>query len=213
MRWIVIFLQLLFFFKSFAYINVYPTKFDKRIEERGSIGEYFFTNKTSNPIKYRFSFIPPQYTENDMTSWISFYPNSITVNPGDEGSVKFLIKPPKNSEKGEYKSFIYIEEIPMGVKNGVTMLTNLKMEVLGWVGELEPKIEIRDSKIFNVGERRGNFEFFLENSLENKKYLLSKSILKDESIDLSELFSESEEKYKYFSIYEGEKLVYKEKLN
>ena len=78
------------------------------------------------------------------------------------------------------------------------------IEILGYVGNISPKLDISNfniksankkvdlkGTIKNIGDRAGKFNLYLSDSKGNNKYFLGDfTILKDESIDLSDFNQE-----------------------
>ncbi|MGL5614174.1 hypothetical protein, partial [Cetobacterium sp.] len=85
--------------------------------------------------------------------------------------------------------------------SSVQILTHLKMDLAGYIGDLIPKIFLKDFSvtlnddnlnfhglIANVGERRGTLDFYLiENNRKNPIYIGNLRLLKNEKIKASKL--------------------------
>lgn len=134
---------ILFFFicslKSFCYINIYPTKFEKNITN-DVYEEFFLYNKTSKSIRYRI-YLEDLPKENSMTKWIEIYPKDIVLKPLEERSIKLLIKAPKNIASGKYTSNLVVKEVEnievrkKSQKNKLQLMTLLKLKLNGLVPE------------------------------------------------------------------------------
>ncbi|MGL5932972.1 MAG: FixG Ig-like domain-containing protein [Cetobacterium sp.] len=207
---------MLFFFLcsiTFSYINIFPVNFNKRIDLNDGVVEYSLYNKTEKTVRYRISLVDSD--KNSMAKWGEIYPTTLSLKPGEEKTIKLYIKAPKNAKKGEYSAFLNIKEMEFpnleknaSRKNTVNILTNLTMEILGYVGDVEPKLDIRnlkvakdktklsfDGNIKNIGERSGDYNIFLSDSRGNNQYFLGDfNILKDEMINLSEFNQEIKDK-------------------
>jgi hypothetical protein len=179
-------------FKTFAYMQVAPVIFDKRIDKEGAAQEFYITNPTAKEVGYR---LYKEKSDNglDMTPYMEFYPKSLKLKPGQSEKVRVYIEAPKEAKQGEYTAIMGIKEINIpGIEkkgNGsVIIYTDLKLELAGYVGDLKPKLQIDDLelknnelsfKISNIGEIRTKVEAYLESdNLKEAKYLDSFRLLK-----------------------------------
>lgn len=179
---------LLLSLKSYSYINVSPITFDKRIDNGGAVQEYYITNALSKTTSYRI-YIEPKGNENDMSNWIEYYPQNLKLEAGATGKIKLFIEAPENQQNGEYTTILGIKEInnPNNIqKEGLSIYTNLKIEIAGFIGDLKPKLKIENlnlnensisMEIENTGQIRTKLEIFLKNKNE-EKYLGSVRLLK-----------------------------------
>ena len=114
------------------------------------------------------------------------------------------------------------------------VLTNLKMEIVGYVGELKSNLTLKDlvvkkedkklefsGKIKNMGDRRGTFSFHLSDSRSKNSFLLgNKRVLINEEIDLKEFNQEIKDdvvfkkikNYNTLLIKENESIIMKIKI-
>lgn len=121
---------------------------------------------------------------------IEYYPRNLNLEAGETGKVKLYIEAPEDTKDGEYTAILGVKEVntPNVERGGnLSIYTNLKIELAGFVGDLKPQIEVEDikvennqlsMKIINKGEIRTKLEVFLENSKESEKYLGSIRLLK-----------------------------------
>lgn len=225
----------------YSYVNIYPLTFDKRIDGIGEVEEYQLYNGTNSTIRYVFT-IAKTKDEKDMSKWIEFYPKTLSLKPGKEGIVKIFIKAPKGTEAGEYTAIFGVKEMPAPSEkdmrenkgSSIKILTNLKITIAGYIGEIEPKIvEERvfltkdegkldfQGEVRNIGQRRGTFSFYLSDSKEKKLfYMGQKRLLKDEKIELKEFNQEIKEReilkniksFNTILIKENDKVVKKIKI-
>lgn len=203
---------------SYSYVNVYPLKFDKKIDGNGGNETFFLHNYTGKKVRYRI-YAEESITDKtrDMSKWIDFYPRSITLVPGEEKEVKVFIGAPPSTPKGEYLAVLGFKqvEIPelsednkMLEKNNLQVFTDLKVEIAGIVGDVKSKIigeniSIRildngkvklNGKVKNIGDKRGFYKIVLFNSNGKEKILLgTKRILKGRELDFSTLDYEVED--------------------
>lgn len=229
-----IFLLFFFFaFNIFGYVNINPVTFDKKIDGKGEVQEYTLYNPTKNVLKYQL-YLSDEGISNSMKNWVEIFPTTITLKSGSSGKFKVFVKAPKGVSKGEYLVTVGVKEIALpklNSKEGATVqiLTHLKMDLAGYIGDLTPKIFLKDflitlkennlsfqGFIANVGERRGTLDFYLtESKGKNPVYLGNLRILKDEKMKASKLnqrLTKYDEKLlKNFSKYNT--LIVKDSLN
>lgn len=220
-------------FNAFGYININPVTFDKKIDGKGEVQEYTLYNPTQNTLKYQM-YLTDDEIERTMKNWIEIFPTTVTLKPGRSGKFKVFVKSPKGAPKGEYLVTVGIKEVALpklDSKNTSTVqiLTHLKMDLAGYIGELNPKLFLKDFSvtlkennlnfhglIANVGERRGTLDFYLaEAKGKNPKYVGNLRLLKGEKIEAAKL-NQKLTKYdtkliKNFSKYNV--LVVKDSLN
>lgn len=185
--------------KSFAYMQVAPIIFDKRIDQGGAIQEFYITNPTNQEVGYRI-YKEKSDTGLDMTPYMEFYPKSLKLKPGQSEKVRVYIEAPKDSTEGEYTTIMGIKEIniPSVKKSGngnVIIYTDLKLELAGYVGNLKPNLEIKDLKlknneltfkISNIGEIRTKVEAYLIDDLKEAKYLDTFRLLKNKESNFNQ---------------------------
>lgn len=189
---------------TYAYTNIYPVNFDKRIDGIGEVQEYILTNTTNK--KMKFKVYKERVEENDMSEWIDIYPESLLLDSGEEGKIKVYIKSPENEKEGEYSAILGIKELATPYldkdKPNIEVFTNLKLKLYGYVGELPINLKFDNVKtifwkntimlsgnIENKSNRRVDIEFIYK--IKNKEYLLyEKRLKKDEIFDLSNMNEE-----------------------
>lgn len=192
-----LFLIFLLIYQSlFAYINIHPTTFDKRIDFEGSYEEYTLVNTSNNPIMYRI------YTEKDnnsnlnMESFMEYYPRSLVLKPGEMGKIQLSISSNSKITEGEYSGILGIRELPVfneknNKNSGVQILTDLKLALMGYAGNISPKLIFKNLKITNKenknilngliknsGKLRGKYEIYI-----NEHFLGNLRILPEEELD------------------------------
>lgn len=192
MKKILLFLFLLISSLSYCFTSINPTVFDKRIDNGGAAGEFYVSNPTSSEIGYRI-YVEPSDSPNDMSKWIEFYPTSLKLQAGETKIVKIFVEAPQNVKEGEYTAVLGVKEvaIPMSLKSqnaGVSVYTDLKLEIAGFVGDLKPEIKIanlqfEDNKvkfdIKNIGEIRTKVEAYIESQDTEPLYLESFRLLQN----------------------------------
>ncbi|MGL4980966.1 MAG: hypothetical protein ACRC40_03500 [Fusobacteriaceae bacterium] len=214
-----------------AYINIHPLKFDKKIDGKGEGEQFTLYNPTSETIKYSIYFADEEI-KNSMKGWVDFYPSSLTLTPGKKGEVKIFVKAPKDAKAGEYLATMGIKEISLPKtadpkENHLKILTHLKMDLAGYVGDISPKIELqnfsyslKDEKLEfkgsmrNSGERRGYIDFYLSNGkIKDDYHLGTVRILRDEEENLEKLNQIVTDKKLIKNIRKYKKIILKDQFN
>lgn len=167
---------------TYAYINIYPLSFDKKIDDEGSYQEYSLFNQTNKPIFYRVYVEKPSNSKDrDMSKWINYFPHSLTLKPGEEGIIKINIASYEALPEGEYSAILGIREIPVyeeeikKEKSSITVYTDFKLVLNGYAGNIFPKLEIKNigieensdrvtlkGTITNIGKRQGRYKIYLD---------------------------------------------------
>ncbi|MEG0398258.1 MAG: hypothetical protein RR656_04140, partial [Cetobacterium sp.] len=156
-------------------------------------------------LKYQL-YLTDEEIEKSMKNWIEIFPTTVTLKPGRSGKFKVFIKAPKGAPRGEYLVTVGVKEIALPKLNStdtstVQILTHLKMDLAGYIGDLDPKIFLKDfsvvlkednlnfyGQIANVGERRGTLDFYLtEDKGKNSVYVGNLRLLKGEKLEASKL--------------------------
>ncbi|MGL4671514.1 hypothetical protein [Cetobacterium sp.] len=190
---------------SYSYLQIYPTTFDKNIDRIGSSETYELSNSTQNKVRYIF-YVEKVENQKDMSSWMEFYPKTMVLNPGEKKKLTLFIKAPTNSPKGEYAGVLGIKELPVVTETdiinknkSINILTNLKIELAGFVGQLPlvlkdknvvlNKVEKKLSGIIeNTGEKRATLMFYLLNTKTKKEYYIgSGRVMSKKEFNLSRL--------------------------
>lgn len=189
----------------FAYININPVTFDKKIDGRGEFQEYTLYNPTQNSLKYQL-YLEDEKIEKSMKTWTEIYPTTITLKPGQSGKFKVFIKAPPNTQNDEYFVTVGIKEMSLPKLDSkkvstIQILTHLKMDLVGYVGDLNLNLKIQNFAISlekkylkfsgilsNKGARRGNLDFYLVKKNEDSEFYIGNlRVLKNEKINLSKL--------------------------
>ena len=203
MKWIYSLAAFLMFsINSFAYLNIYPTSFNKPIDGKGATEEFTLSNMSTSPVKYKI-YLEETGSNLSMVPWIEVYPKSITLKPGEEKKIKLYAKAPSSVGEGEYRAIIGFKEIYVPMKEKVTsstsikLLTDLKLHITGYVGNLNPIITGKNIQLTtkglvgtlaNNGNRYGDLEIYLANkSNKNMHFAGTTKLKKGESIELSTL--------------------------
>lgn len=126
-----------------------PLNFDKKIDEGVVSKEYILKNSSDKIIKY--SVYMEKSQENfDMTNWINITPQSFMLKPEEKKKIFLTVDAPKNMEKGEYLSNLCIEEIEViGAKSKINILSKIRVELAGIVGETHSKLNLKGIEIIS----------------------------------------------------------------
>lgn len=170
----ILMLFLLLSITCFGYISIDPIAFDKRIDTEDGTQTYYISNITKNKLAYRI-YVEPPSSGMDMSQWIDFYPRSLKVDTGEVGKLRLQIKAPKGTKEGEYTANLVIKEIEdvnqrKNNNSAVKIYTELKIEISGYVGDIEPEFKVKNVKvnkngisgvIENTGKIRRSIELYL----------------------------------------------------
>lgn len=143
-----------------ANFSVAPTRFEINIDKVAT-NEVYVLNNTSQPLRIE------TYFESDvefgkkynLNSSIAVFPKVIAIKPGAKQVVRFRVKPGKDLEAGEYKSYIVFREVPPEIKStsertktqnaatNVAILTELGISIYGHFGEEIIKGSLENFKV------------------------------------------------------------------
>lgn len=212
-----IFFLLLTVYKSgYSYVNVYPYRVYLDSEKNKNEETIVLYNKTVLPLRYKLSI-----KDKRLKKVVSFYPQVITLNPGDEKEIKLKLENNReNLEKKEYRAEILIEQLKVPLKDekgkfikssGVEVYPKVKIPLKLYLGEASIRLRAKENRVVNISEREINIEIFMNNKKSNKKNGLDfiKSVtLKDlEELDLEKEFGIKElENIEIYEKESGEKI-------
>lgn len=212
-----IFFLLLTVYKSgYSYVNVYPYRVYLDSEKNKNEETIVLYNKTVLPLRYKLSI-----KDKRLKKVVSFYPQVITLNPGDEKEIKLKLENNRESlEKKEYRAEILIEQLKVPLKDekgkfikssGVEVYPKVKIPLKLYLGEALIRLRAKENRVVNISEREINIEIFMNNKKSNKKNGLDfiKSVtLKDlEELDLEKEFGIKElENMEIYEKESGEKI-------
>lgn len=127
-------LLLMFSVASFSYINIHPIKFEKDINDE-AYETFKLYNASKKKVRYRI-YMEENSSENSMLQWCEVYPKSITLNPLQDGEIKFFVKAPEGTPVGRYKAKLVIKEVDVPSKEKTEkkkVMTMLKINLVGVV--------------------------------------------------------------------------------
>ncbi len=113
----------------------------------------------------------------DSDKWIEYSPKIITIKPQSKSVLKVFIKAPKNTEEGEYSSFLNFVSVPVPeleksdgqtVAAAARMGLDVSIEIIGYVGNLKPKLEIVDIKTSENSDGKTELAFKVKNNTDKR---------------------------------------------
>lgn len=143
-----------FFINSAYAFEFSPIGFDKRIDNGEGYAEFYLDNSTKEVQRYKIEVISTG-KKNDISKYISIYPNIISVQPKDRGILKVYAEAPKDLKEGIYRFMLSIESIAVpslkkdrkDINGAISMRVNINLEMEAYVGEIKDNIKVIDKKI------------------------------------------------------------------
>lgn len=200
---VFLFLIVMCFSKTYSYINVYPYRVYLDVEKGLKSEEILLYNKTLKPVRYKFSI-----KDEKLKNIVSFYPQVITVNSGDEKSIKLKLEDNwKKISLEEHVSEILIEQLRVPIRDskgnfvqstGVEVYPKVKIPLKIYLGNQKMILEKNNKTILkNISGRELNFEIYYKKIKKDKKnplgFIKSIRLKNKEEIDLSEDIEEYRE--------------------
>lgn len=169
-KYIVLIMWTIFYTLSYTF-HIMPDSFEKRIDNGNGYQEFHFPNSSDKTIRYKFSALPGSPGRGDMSEWVEFYPRVLTIRAKETGLLRVYARSPEGTPEGEYG--FHLETVPvdipqlskegvMEVRASVGMKIATSLEMLGYVGNLEAKLEMLSHRVFQE-----NGETKLEITLKN----------------------------------------------
>lgn len=170
-------LMLLFYTTTFSF-HITPTFFEQRIDKSGGYQEFILTNNSTKTQRFKVTALPGTGRYNgDSDKWIEYSPKIITIKPQSKSVLKVFIKAPKNTEEGEYSSFLNFVSVPVPeleksdgqtVAAAARMGLDVSIEIIGYVGNLKPKLEIVDIKTSENSDGKTELAFKVKNNTDKR---------------------------------------------
>ena len=150
-------------------MQVAPHRFVFSIDQSNT-QEAVVTNVSDHPVKIKVYCepAPDQLKEEYLGDWVVIFPKLLTLNPGEKKTVRFSVRTPKGLKDGEYRAFLFFEEMfekkeatePIdNVQLDFQLLTKLGVNIYGQTGKIvrqgqlrNPKVEYLEGKINFKGE-------------------------------------------------------------
>lgn len=124
---------------TYGYINIYPSFFLKELKNEGTTETFVLSNRTNDEVRYRLYIEENITNENNIN--VEIYPKSITLSPLEQKEVKVLIKPILPLQYGNYTKKLVVKEILIPNKRKKKILTEFKMNLELYYGNIPLKIE------------------------------------------------------------------------
>lgn len=167
-----IFLTFLLIFSITFAFHITPTFFEKRIDAGGGYQEFTLKNNTNSMVRYKVSIFPGLGKFSHMNDWIEYSPKILTIKPQSQSVLKVYVKAPKGTPEGEYSALLNLKTInlpKLAQDDGksVAAMTRLGIdvgiEIIGFVGDLQPKLEISNLKIGEDKDKKTLLTFNVKN--------------------------------------------------
>lgn len=184
---------ILFFtvFISIFSFSITPTYFEKRIDAGGGYQEFILKNNTNSMVRYKVSIFPGLGKFPNMNEWIEFSPGILTIKPQSESILKLYVKAPKDTLEGEYSAILNLKTMnlpKLGKNDGKSVAAttrlgvDVSLEIVGHVGNLEPKLEILDLKVTEDRDNNSILSFNVKNNTPKRGVYYTIDILKNNGI-------------------------------
>ena len=154
--------------------HITPTFFEKRIDGPGGYQEFTMYNNSLKTQRFKVTALPGTGTYGGhMDKWVEYSPKIITIKPQSQSTLKIYIKAPKGTPEGEYSTFLNFKSVPVPditkddgktVAAAARMALNVNLEVVAYVGDLKPKLEISNLKISENKEKETVISFNVKNN-------------------------------------------------
>lgn len=204
-------------------MNVYPYRVYLDVEQKTKTQEITLYNKTLKPLRYKLSI-----KDENLKKTISFYPQVITVNSGEEKSIKLKLEDSwKTFEPREYGTEILIEQLRVPMKNskgefvqseGVEVYPKLTIPLKAYFGNTKVRLKKVDkTTLKNISDRELNFEIYHKKTKQDKKnplgFIKSIRLKNSEQIDVLEYIEKYKKEQNINEKIEIENLEIYEKIN
>ncbi|MGL6118922.1 MAG: hypothetical protein ACRC0V_00290 [Fusobacteriaceae bacterium] len=164
----------LIIFSTTLSFHIAPTFFEKRIDAGGGYQEFTFYNNSTKTQRFKVAALPGtgKY-DGDMDKWVEFSPKIITIKPKSQNILKVYVKAPKNLEEGEYSTFLNFKSVPLpdlnrddgkSVAAAASIGLNVNVEVIGYVGDLKPKLQITNLNVTENKDGKAVVSFKVKNN-------------------------------------------------
>ncbi|WP_281699735.1 hypothetical protein [Cetobacterium somerae] len=169
-----IFLTFLLIFSTTFSFHIAPTFFEKRIDAGGGYQEFIMYNNSTKTQRFKVTALPGtgKYGGH-MDKWVEYNPKIITIKPKSQSILKVYVKAPQGTPEGEYSTFLNFRSVPVPditrddgktVAAAASIGLNVNMEVIGYVGDFKPKLEITNLKVTENKEGQAVVSFKVKNN-------------------------------------------------
>lgn len=181
-------LLFLMIFKFSLSFHIAPTFFEKRMDAGGGYQEFILYNNSDKTQRFKVTALPGTGGYNgDMDKWIEFNPKIITIKPKSQSTLKVYAKSPKGTPEGEYSTFLNFRSVPVpnlvsddnkSMAPAARMGLSVNMEVIGYVGNLKPKLDITNLKVSENEAGKAVITFNVKNNTPKRGVWYSIEIMK-----------------------------------
>ncbi|MEI6857191.1 hypothetical protein [Psychrilyobacter sp.] len=167
-------LNIVFMTYSYAGFSVIRSSYGISLD-RPKTQEQLITNTGDRDLQVKIYAAKPTNLVDEklnMSDWVKVYPRYVTIPAHTSKKVRFIARPPKNLEAGEYRSVLYYEEVRNENDKRESMGFKLRLgtPIYGRTGNLTYIAEYSDLKfersekgyrLSGVAENTGNTSFTL----------------------------------------------------
>ncbi|MCK4260082.1 MAG: fimbria/pilus periplasmic chaperone [Halanaerobiales bacterium] len=138
-------------------LQVAPHRFVFRIDQSNT-QETIVTNVSDKAVRFKIytEVATDQAPEQYLGDWVIVYPRLVSLNPGDQKVIRFSVRPPNDLEDGEYRCYLYVEELydksaeateVEGVLMNFQLLTKIGINLYGQTGNITHRGNLKDVEI------------------------------------------------------------------
>lgn len=167
-------LTFLLIFSTALSFHIAPTFFEKRIDGPGGYQEFTMYNNSTKTQRFKVTTLPGTGEYNGhMDKWVEFSPKIITIKPQSQSILKVFVKAPKGTPEGEYSIFLNFKSVPVPditkddgktVAAATRFALDINMEVVGYIGDLKPKLDISNLKVTENNDGKAVISFNVKNN-------------------------------------------------
>lgn len=191
-------LTFLLTFTATLSFHIAPTFFEKRIDGPGGYQEFILYNNTTHTQRFKVEFIEGSGNfKGSSHTWAEYTPKIVTIKPKSKSIVKVFMKAPKETTEGEYSTYINFKTIPVPelkdekdnvIQAANKLMLNVSLEIVGYIGDLKPNLEVKDLKTKNSeqGEEQLSFKV-INKTLKRGIYMTVRVIEGNENFESYEI--------------------------
>lgn len=196
---------ILIFSTTFSF-HIAPTFFEKRIDGPGGYQEFTLYNNTTHTQRFKVEFYESSGNfKGSSHTWTEYSPKIVTIKPKSQSVVKVFMKAPKETPEGEYSTYINFKTIPVPelkdekenvIQAANRLMLNVSLEIVGYVGDLKPNLEVKDLKVKNEEKAGDQISFKLLNKTLKRGIYVTVRVIEDnenfESYEIGRVGANSE---------------------
>ncbi|MGL4903815.1 fimbria/pilus periplasmic chaperone [Cetobacterium sp.] len=194
----VYFIAFILVFSTTFSFHIAPTFFEKRIDGPGGYQEFTLYNNTTHTQRFKVEFHESSGNfKGSSHTWTEYSPKIVTIKPKSQSIVKVFMKAPKETLEGEYSTYINFKTIPVPelkdekdnvIQAANKLMLNVSLEIVGYVGNLKPNLEIKDLKVKSGEEAENQVEFkVLNKTLKRGIYMTVRVVENNENFESYEI--------------------------